>query len=104
MAAAFGLAPIVAELEVYAGSGGNGPIFEEPVDVGVIVEEASRLVRDSTGAEVISSTTLRANLRDAPPGSYVTLPGGRRRRVITTAIHRAHGQPALPEHIELALE
>jgi len=57
------------------GSGGMGPVFGPPVPgVPAFVLEESRLVRDATGAEVVSSTQVYCAFGViAPPGSKVTV-------------------------------
>lgn len=84
------------------GSGGMGDIYGPPVVVPVLLDESTRLVRDASAAEVVSSATLYAD-RDvvAPPGSTVTLPDGSVRTVITTFVH--HADDADLAGVEVAL-
>lgn len=91
------LAPLV-------GSGGYGDVHGPPVPVRCLVEDRTQLVRDRTGAEVVSSATVLAgpDAPDGPPGSLVTVPSGRVATVITQA-RRTSGPLGLPDHVEWAL-
>lgn len=68
----------------------------------VRVEETTRLVRDRTGKEVVSSARvyLRPEHGPVPVDSEVDLPSGRTAVVLAVAHH--HTPPA-PEHYELSL-
>jgi hypothetical protein len=91
------LAPLV-------GSGGYGDVHGPPRLVRCLMEDRTQLVRDRTGAEVVSSTSVFAgpDAPDGPPGSLVTLPSGRVTTVITQA-RRSSGPLDLPDHVEWAL-
>lgn len=90
-------------VEAYEGEGAYGPIYAPPVTVRMLVDHARRLVRDSTGAEVTSETTLRAPLSTrAPAHSRVTLPGGTTSIVITARAHDG-GRLPVPSHLEIDL-
>jgi hypothetical protein len=92
------LAPLV-------GSGGYGDVHGPLTDpIPCLVDDRSQLVRDRTGAEVVSSTTVFAgpDAPDGPPGSLLTLPSGRVATVITQA-RRTSGPLGLPDHVEWAL-
>lgn len=91
-------------VERFAGSGPDGDTFDAPVAIVGFVQQQNRLVRNSEGVEVVSSTTVYypAGTAEIPPGSYVTEPlTGRRAAVILCAVHDA-GALSLPEHIEVA--
>ena len=45
-------------VETYAGEGAYGPIYAEPVAVPCRVEATRRLVRNASGFEVVSESTL----------------------------------------------
>src|SRR5690625_239131 len=64
-------------VETCTGHGAYGPIYADPVpDVPCYVEHRTQLVRDRTGAEVVSSTTIYAPPARAglfTPESRVTL-------------------------------
>ncbi|MBG0560724.1 hypothetical protein [Actinoplanes aureus] len=101
--------PRTIRVEAYEGSGAYGDVYGSPVDVGpCVVDDTNRVVavqtQDAEGTEAVSSTTVfcppDANV---PPGSRITLPGGRTARVLATSRLDAHGLP-LPEHVELSLE
>ena len=71
------------------GAGAYGPDLAEPVAVvGVMVSDKRRFVRNSEGNEVISETSILADLEHLPKfpgGSEVTLPNGTTTTVITAA-------------------
>lgn len=85
------------------GDGAYGPVHAEPVTVSRCqVDERTTLVRDSSGAEVVSSTTVRVRpgYGSAPAGSLVTLPSGREATILGVA-HFHH--PPAPEFFEWSL-
>lgn len=95
-----------ADVTPLVGSGGLGDVHGPPIeDVKCLVDETTRLVRDRTGAQVVSSTTVFAAVTapDAPPGSLLTLPSGRVALVLTQA-RRMSGPLDLPDHVEWAVE
>jgi len=77
------------------GSGGMGSTYGDPVAVLGFVLEESKLVRDASAAEVVSSTQVYCAFDvAAPPGSLVTVwPGTafEREATVITAAH-AHWQ------------
>lgn len=79
----------------YEGTGGMGPVFGAPVSVAAFVLEESKLVRDASAAEVVSSTQVYCAFDVvAPPGSKVTVWPGEsfeREAEVITAAH-AHWQ------------
>ncbi|WP_454728988.1 hypothetical protein [Cellulosimicrobium protaetiae] len=88
------------------GSGGMGDAHGPPVaGVPCLVDETTRLVRDRTGAQVVSSATVYASTTapDVPPGSLITLPSGRTSVVLAEA-RRTSGPLDLPDHFEWAVE
>lgn len=89
----------------YAGEGAYGPVYDPEVTLLGLVEDEIRLVRDRTGAEVVSSTSviLPPATADIPAESLVTVPSGRTSRVITAARADGGGLPT-PDHLELMLE
>lgn len=90
-------------VEPFEGQGPFGPSYGPPVTLRALVDQRRRLVRSGTGSEVLSETTLRVQLgATAPPGSRVTLPGGRQAQVITTTAHDG-GRLPVPSHLEIAL-
>ena len=87
------------------GSGGLGDVHGPPVaGVPCLVDETTRLVRDRTGAQVVSSATVyaRTTAPGAPPGSVITLPSGRSSVVLAEA-RRSSGLLDLPDHVEWAV-
>lgn len=91
-------------IRALTGSGGMGEVYADPIEVGAMVDQSSRLVRDPGGAEVVSTAIVYAPEGTvAPPGSLVKLPGeADERRVITTSTP-ATGDPDL-DGVDLALE
>lgn len=90
-------------IETRTGTGADGDLFAAPVQRAVFLEEARRLVRSSTGEQVVSESTLYADPADAPlftPDTKVTLPG-REARVIVAKVH-AIGDPDV-DHTEVSL-
>lgn len=91
----------------WLGTSAYGDVYDPATLHMGAVDEKRRLVRDKTGAEVVSETTVRfpATTAAVPPGSLVTLPaayGGRTSVVIAASRHDGGGQPT-PDHLELAL-
>jgi len=97
-------------VQTLTGSGGMGDTYADPVtlspdtDTGVFVDDKRKLVRSSSGEQVISETTIygRPNLIAVLlEESLVTLPTGRVATVITTGA-RDSGALDLPDHVEAA--
>jgi hypothetical protein len=86
--------PHEAVVKALTGSGGMGPVHADPVTVPCFVVDAHQLVRDDTGAEVVSSTQVHCGFDVvAPPGSLVTVwPGtaGEREAQVITSGRNAH--------------
>lgn len=94
-------------VEPYQGDGPEGPTFGAAYALPCFIDETRRLVRSSTGEQVVSSTTVLAPATSAtvPPGSRVTLSvlfGGHATTVLAFARNDAGGQPT-PNHVELSL-
>lgn len=90
-------------VEPYLGAGAYGDTWGPAVTVRGIVEEKRRLVRNSTGDEVLSHTTIRCPLdTDAPPLSKVTV-RGRATTVILCPTHDGKTLP-VPSHKEVVCE
>lgn len=62
-------------VEQFLGEGANGALTGEPVEVpDVYVKDQAEIVRDDTGAEVVSRASVRFNLGDLPKvGSKITI-------------------------------
>lgn len=94
-----------AQVEMFLGTNGYGEdIFAAPVVVVCFLDEARKLVRDKTGAQVVSENTLATYPVSAPlftPDSRVTV-NGAESRVIKTKTGDS-GALDLPDHIEVAL-
>lgn len=91
-----------ATIAVYEGDTGVGPSYADAVTVRCFREDKRRMVRDATGTEVTSETTIYC-----PPGTTVTpesrvTVGGRTTTVITVADHDTNGLPT-PDHVEVNL-
>lgn len=90
-------------VEPFEGDGSFGPAYGPVVTVRALVEHGRRLVRDQTGTEVVSETTLRVPLGTVcPAGSRVTLPDGTRSTVITARRYDG-GMLPVPSHLEAAV-
>lgn len=80
----------------YEGESANGPIHGPEVAVpGVYVKDQQELIRDSSGAEILSRATVRFNLEDLPPvGSKVTVwKGSAQEYAATVAKVARHSHP-----------
>lgn len=89
-------------VEPRIGSGPYGDVHGPPATHPAIVEAQRRFVRDSSGTEVVSETTLYCRITvDCPAGSKVTLPDGHITTVIAATPHSGHGNADLPEHLEI---
>ncbi|WP_228975204.1 hypothetical protein [Streptomyces sp. DH12] len=91
-------------VEPYLGASAYGPRYGPQVTVAGLLEQGTRTVRAPSGAEVTSSSTLRAPLDapDIPPQSRVTLPDGDQTTVIAVLRHDGGGLPT-PDHVEVQL-
>lgn len=100
-------------IQRYEGTGAFGDVWGQTEMIRGAIDSRTRMVRNSDGAEVVSSTTVALPLAVAgtpvawiPPGSLATLPtshGGRTTRVVDTQVGDGGGLPT-PDHINLALE
>jgi len=97
-------------VEKFTGTSGYGedqfdaPVTLAPPTAGCFIEQRRRLVRDKTGAEVVSETTLYTYPAAADrftPDSKVTI-GTTVARVITIAVSDS-GDLDLPDHIAVNL-
>lgn len=92
------------DLETFQGTGAYGDSYAEPVSVTCFVDDGVHMVRNKTGEEVVSATTIYA-----PPGwegslvvdSRVTV-NGRTAYVIAVNAHDS-GPLGLPDHVEAHL-
>lgn len=92
----------------FGGETSDAPSFDAPVTIAGFVSDETKLIRDATGTEVVSSAqvALPADTAYVAPLSKVKLPdvfGGRTARVMSTAVGDGGGQPT-PDHIVLYLE
>lgn len=73
-------------VKTYLGASAYGDRYAAPSQpIPCFVEDDVKLVRDTDGNEMVSTTTVYADLAKAalfPPGSLVTTPAGREARVI----------------------
>lgn len=92
-------------VEPQTGKGVYGDQYGAPVTVRCFQDDARQVVRNATGAEVVSETTLYCNLRhagDFPPDSKVTLSDGTVAYVMAMK-RRDDGGRGAPEHLEVSL-
>ncbi|MEU4444895.1 hypothetical protein AB0K14_03220 [Actinosynnema sp. NPDC050801] len=100
------LLPHTITVRPYLGTGPYDDVYGDPVVIRrTFVEDRRRLVRSSTGEEVISETTVRARPREhIPVGSLVTVwagtPHERTAHVITANLF---DHPSSWSHIEVSL-
>lgn len=95
-------------VERFLGNAGFGDEWDTPVVLLAAVDDRTRQVVDTNGAEQASSTTvvLPRGAGFIRPGSKVTLPathGQRKARVISCRVADGGGQPT-PDHVEVNLE
>lgn len=91
-------------VEPLLGTGTYGPVYGPAVTVRCFLDQATRMVRSPNGEQVASSSTAYCRLATvAPPGSRVTLRGGRITTVITRLERDGGGLPT-PDHCEVQLE
>ncbi|GGY27961.1 hypothetical protein GCM10010326_21910 [Streptomyces xanthochromogenes] len=91
-------------VEPYLGDGAYGPTYGPYVEAPALVGEAVRMVRAPDGRTVTSSAqVIAAPGLACPPGSRVTLPGGRITTAISVAEHTAPGLP-VPASTEVVCE
>jgi hypothetical protein len=102
-AAAADFTPVTVTLAAYTGFGSKGPTFANPVTVAMFADDSRRLVRNATGEEVISETTLYGDPATADQflvESKVTL-NGRIAKVLKTK-RNVIGDPDV-DHAEIVL-
>lgn len=90
-------------LETYLGDGARGPKYAVGFNITCFVEDSRRLVRASSGEEVISETTLYtdlANANDISPDSKVTVNG--RTALVLLVKRHVIGDPDV-DHLEVVL-
>ena len=97
--------PHEAVVRALTGTGGMGQTYSAAVTVPAFIVDERSLVRDASGAEVVSSTQVHCDFDAiAPPGSLVTIwPGevGEREATVISSSRAAH--PRLPAFQTLAL-
>lgn len=88
----------------YVGETANGPAYGEPVTVDCRVNYERKLVRDTTGDEVVSESTVYSlpehtagRTVDLFPPESLIVHEGRESRVIGLSPHRGMGGPLLVE-------
>lgn len=96
------------DVERFAGAGSEGDTWGD-VDAGLpcFISDKRRLVRSSTGEQVVSETTVLfpKTTADVPVDSRITLPalfGGRTSTVLSVSRHDGGGLPT-PDHLEVAI-
>ena len=95
-------------VEPHLGTGAYGDRFGPPFTVLAAIDDKTRQVVDSNGAETVSQTTVvfPRPVGYIQPGSKMTLPtthGGRTSRVIACRVADGGGLPT-PDHVEVNLE
>lgn len=95
----------VLTVEPQTGEGGLGEVYGPPVPVEGLLDYRRQLVRNSTGAEVVSESTFLTDLERAPlfaPDSRVELPDGSSTYVLA-ALKRDDGGLTGLAHLEVTL-
>ncbi len=97
------LQPHTVTVRTKTGTTGTGTKYADPVTVQCFVDDKARLVRDSTGAQVVSSSTVyTSDTRNLwAPGSTVVV-NGRPTTVLQVAVHDDAGLGGW-HHTEIAL-
>ncbi|MER5413912.1 hypothetical protein [Streptomyces virginiae] len=91
-------------IEPYLGDGAYGPAYGAAAEHPALVSTTVRMVRSADGRAVTSTAQIiAAPGLDCPPGSRVTLPGGRVTTVIVSTGHTAPGLP-VPASTEVMAE
>lgn len=90
-------------VEAYTGSGAHGPTFAAPAQVHCLVEEEVQLVRDNTGAEVVSSTVVFCDPDVVVPVESRVTVNGRTSSVLHRAEHTSGGRSRW-DHVEVFLQ
>lgn len=102
-AAGADFAATTVTIETKTGTGANGDVYAAAVTRAVFLEDGRHLVRDATGQQVVSESTLYADPADAllfQPDSRITLPT--RVAYVILAKSRAIGDPDV-DHTEVTL-
>lgn len=91
-------------IRALVGSGGMGQAYADPVTVPAFVLDEIQLVRDTSGSEVVSSTTVHLSFSvSAPPGSLITIWPGLAEREATVITSGRAAHPTLPAYQTLRL-
>lgn len=94
--------PHTVTVEPFVGDGAYGPVYGDPATVRCLIDDTRRMVRDTDGVEVVSETTLFADVdANVPVQSKVTV-RGRDTWVIATKVQDGGGL-ATPNHLEASL-
>lgn len=97
---------LTVTVDTYLGTTASGPAWAANNERRCFVEESTKLVRDSSGNEVVSSATVFDNL-DArtiyTTGSKVTLPSGRTARVLALSVFDSGSLNLGLDHVEAHL-
>lgn len=98
------LTPHTVTIEAYQGSGAYGPRYAAPATSRAYVEDKRRLVRDPSGTQVVSETTviLPLSAGTVPAQSRLTITGDARTRTVITSNRFEH--PQAPSHLEVMLQ
>lgn len=94
-----------ASVRTYTGQNADGPLYADAVSVKVFVNDSRQLVRDATGTEIVSETTLYGHLVDIDtflPQSLVTVNG--REAEVVMAYRRDSAGPASAYHCQIVLK
>lgn len=92
------------QIERLAGTGPYGEVYDPPATLSCFRDDKRRLVRSTSGSEVVSETTLYAqpDTPTIPAGSRVDL--GDRHSTVIVAHPRDGGRLPVPSHVEVICE
>ena len=89
-----------------AGSGANGKIRTDPVEVSCFIDGGTKTVWTTNGEVIVAAAPVYAPVSAAsvlPIGAAVLLPGETKpRQIVAVTVHTSGGL-GLPDHVELAL-
>lgn len=94
-----------ATVETFTGAGAFGDTYASPQTIACYADDTRKLVRDSTGEQVVSETTLYTYPQFGglfTPETKVTLAGGRTALVVKTNTNDS-GALGLPDHVAVSL-
>ena len=90
------------QVAAYLGSGTYGETWDDPKDVACWLEDGNKLVVNSLGEQVVSTTQVFMDLEDEPPAKSKITVSGKARTVVGVVRHTSGGLSQL-DHVEVQL-